>query len=114
MSVAGDIAQALCVHPEFAEVSVAKPGFVNMRLSDAFIAQMTEAQAASPHLSIEQTAKPGQIFIDFGGPNVAKPLHVGHLRSLVIGESLRRILAACGHRVTAMSISAIGVCRWAC
>jgi arginyl-tRNA synthetase len=99
MDVAGEIAMALSTHAEFAEVSVAKPGFVNMRLSDDFIAKMTEAQAASPNLSIEQAARPERILIDFGGPNVAKPLHVGHLRSLVIGEALRRILSVCGHHV---------------
>ncbi len=98
MSVAGEIAMALAGHDEFAEVSVAKPGFINMRVSDGFLEKMTEAQAASAHLGIEQAAKPERILIDFGGPNVAKPLHVGHLRSLVIGEALRRILLACGHR----------------
>ena len=75
---------------------------------------MTEAQAASAHLGIEQAAKPELILIDFGGPNVAKPLHVGHLRSLVIGEALRRILLACGHRAVSDVHLAIGDCRWAC
>lgn len=82
MDVAGDIAMALSGNAEFAEVSVAKPGFVNMRLSNEFIAKLTEDQAASPNLGIEKAAKPERIVIDFGGPNVAKPLHVGHLRPL--------------------------------
>jgi arginyl-tRNA synthetase len=99
MIVAGDIAQALSTHPEFAEVSVAKPGFINMRIAEDFIAKMAEEQAASPDLGVEQAAEPENILLDFGGPNVAKPLHVGHLRSLVIGEALRRILSACGHHV---------------
>jgi arginyl-tRNA synthetase len=99
MNVGEEIAVALSACAEFSEVSVAKPGFVNMRLSDDFIARMTEAQAAFPSLGIEQAATPQRILIDFGGPNVAKPLHVGHLRSLVIGEALRRILAASAHHV---------------
>jgi arginyl-tRNA synthetase len=99
MNVAGKIAAVLAARPKFAGVSAAEPGFVNMRLSDDFIAEMMEVQAASPSLGIERAVKPERILIDFGGPNVAKPLHVGHLRSLVIGEALRRILVACGHDV---------------
>ena len=90
--IAGEIAAVLSEHREFVEVTVAKPGFVNMRLSDDFIAEMAQIQAAAPDLGIAKTPTPERILIDFGGPNVAKPLHVGHLRSLVIGESLRRIL----------------------
>jgi arginyl-tRNA synthetase len=97
--VAGVIASALSLRPEFSEVSVAGPGFVNMRLSAAFLAQVAQARAEDPDLCLVRTAKPEHIVIDFGGPNVAKPLHVGHLRSLVIGESLRRILSSCGHHV---------------
>ena len=97
--VAGAIASALSSRPEFSEVSVAGPGFVNMRLSATFLAEVAQAQADDPDLGLAKTAIPERIVVDFGGPNVAKPLHVGHLRSLVIGESLRRILLSCGHHV---------------
>jgi arginyl-tRNA synthetase len=99
LDIAASLAGALAQRPEFSEATVARPGFVNMRLSDEFIAEMAEAQAADPDLCVTKAARPEKIIIDFGGPNVAKPLHVGHLRSLVIGESLRRILSSVGHDV---------------
>jgi arginyl-tRNA synthetase len=97
--IATSIAEALAARPEFSEVSVARPGFLNLRLSAGFISEMTQTQADDPDLCVAQAASPEKIVIDFGGPNVAKPLHVGHLRSLVIGESLRRILSSAGHNV---------------
>jgi arginyl-tRNA synthetase len=97
--LAAAVVQQLAGAAEFAEVSVAGPGFINLRLAEAFLLQVAEAQAADPNLTVEVVAQPLTTVIDFGGPNVAKPLHVGHLRSLVIGESLRRILISVGHRV---------------
>lgn len=82
----------------FEEVSVAGAGFVNFRLTDAAIAAEATAMLADPSLAAEK-AEPMRTVIDFGGPNVAKPLHVGHVRSFVIGESLRRILLEIGHEV---------------
>jgi len=96
--IAGAVADKLRARPEFSEVSVAGPGFINLRLADGFLADCAAEQAADPRLGIEASSS-GTVMIDFGGPNVAKPLHVGHLRALVIGESLRRILAAQGARV---------------
>ncbi len=96
--IAAEVATLLGARPEFDEVSVAGPGFLNLRLSAAFLAECAGAQAADPvHLGIEPVES-GLVMLDFGGPNVAKPLHVGHLRTLVIGESLRRILGAQGIR----------------
>ncbi len=83
---------------EFAEVSVAGPGFINVRLTDAAVAAEATAMLADGSLAAE-TVQPLRTIIDFGGPNVAKALHVGHLRSFVIGESLRRILLEIGHDV---------------
>jgi arginyl-tRNA synthetase len=97
--IAGAITAALASRPEFSQVSLAGPGFVNMRLSAAFLAEVAQAQGEDPDLGLAKAATPERIVVDFGGPNVAKPLHVGHLRSLVIGESLRRMLASCGHQV---------------
>nr|WP_321984763.1 arginine--tRNA ligase [uncultured Lichenicoccus sp.] len=96
--LAAGIAALLGARPEFDEVSVAGPGFLNLRLSGGFLADCAQAQAADPaRLGIEPVES-GLVMLDFGGPNVAKPLHVGHLRTLVIGESLRRILGAQGIR----------------
>ena len=95
--IAAMIADRLRACPEFIEVGVAGPGFINLRLSDGFLADCATSQAASPDLGIAQLDN-GLAMLDFGGPNVAKPLHVGHLRALVIGESLRRILGAQGVR----------------
>ncbi|CAM5774731.1 arginine--tRNA ligase [Labrys miyagiensis] len=81
----------------FKEVSVAGPGFLNLRIADDFLARCATEQAASPDLNIVQLPA-DTVVLDYGGPNVAKPLHVGHLRALVIGESLRRILDAQGIR----------------
>ncbi|SFF89510.1 arginine--tRNA ligase [Ensifer sp. OV372] len=83
---------------EFAEVSVAGPGFINVRLTDAAVAAEATAMLADGSLAAEKV-QPLRTIIDFGGPNVAKALHVGHLRSFVIGESLRRILLEIGHDV---------------
>lgn len=93
--LAGEVAEKLKDLPAFKEVSVAGPGFLNLRLSDAFLSECAAAQAASPDLGIVQLSA-DTVVLDYGGPNVAKPLHVGHLRALVIGESLRRINAAQG------------------
>ena len=94
--MATEVAGRLAQRPEFAEVSVAGPGFINLRLSPAFLSQAAAAQLADANLTIPQAVEAGTAILDFGGPNVAKPLHVGHLRSLVIGESIRRILLAQG------------------
>lgn len=85
--------------PAFADVSVGGPGFINLKLSHAFIQDHVAAMRASGTLGIEKALGDELVVIDFGGPNVAKPLHVGHLRSFVIGESLRRILTAYGYKV---------------
>ncbi|MGN6092638.1 MAG: arginine--tRNA ligase [Luteibacter jiangsuensis] len=96
--LAEEIAARLAPREDFTEVSVAGPGFINLRLSNHLLSTFAAAQASAPHAGIQLQAAE-TIVIDFGGPNVAKPLHVGHLRSLVLGESVRRILVALGHRV---------------
>lgn len=99
--VAARIAAELAGMSEFAEVGVAGPGFVNLKLADWLIEEACAAVLDDPDLGILAPSSPERVIIDFGGPNVAKPLHVGHLRSLVIGESLRRVLKALGHAVVA-------------
>ena len=97
-AIGEDIATALRTDARFAAVEVAGPGFVNLRLADAFLADVATATLADPRLGVRDEGQGSLVVLDFGGPNVAKPLHVGHLRSLVLGESLRRILGALGWR----------------
>ncbi|WP_448097392.1 arginine--tRNA ligase [Luteibacter yeojuensis] len=99
--IAEDIAALLREDPAFTTVEVAGPGFVNLRLSTAFLAACAAGLVDDEDLGIADEGRGRLVILDFGGPNVAKPLHVGHLRSLVLGESLRRIHAALGWRTHA-------------
>lgn len=81
------------------EVEVVKPGFINIKLKKAFVADYLNQMEESDNLGIEKTEHPEMIVLDYGGPNVAKPLHVGHLRSAIIGESVKRISRKMGHKV---------------
>ncbi|MFQ3592472.1 MAG: arginine--tRNA ligase [Gemmataceae bacterium] len=78
---------------------IAGPGFLNFRLQDAWIAQQVRALAGDPRLGVEPLTTPRTIVIDYSSPNVAKPLHVGHLRSTIIGDAIKKILTFLGHRV---------------
>ncbi len=97
--IAEEVAAALEGSTVFSEVSVVKPGFINLKADRTFVQEYLKTMAADEHLSIGQTDSPKTIIIDYGGANVAKPLHVGHLRSAVIGESIKRILRSQGHKV---------------
>ena len=90
------------------------PGFLNLKLSPAFLAGVYgRIWQEDERLGCEKAAEPKTIIIDYGGPNVAKPLHVGHLRSAIIGESIKRIGTVRGtQRSSAMSIWETGACRW--
>lgn len=81
----------------FAELSIAGPGFINLKLSEAFLASHAQALLSSPTLGFEKTKKPDTIILDYAGPNMGKPMHVGHLRPTIIGESLKRMLNFAGH-----------------
>ena len=89
--IAAAVVEVLGTAPEFAAVEIAGPGFINLRLSDAALSARADEIAADPRLGAGRVATPRRILIDYGGPNVAKPMHVGHLRSSIIGESLKRI-----------------------
>ena len=91
--LAEKIAARLKADPQFAKVEVAGPGFINLDLNDAAL----DARIALP--ARPQTANGKTALIDFGGPNVAKPMHVGHLRSSVIGDCLQRLYRANGWKV---------------
>ncbi|MBY0514461.1 MAG: arginine--tRNA ligase [Gemmataceae bacterium] len=79
--------------------TVAGPGFINLRLKTDFLAAAVRGIATHPKLGVESVARPKTVVIDYSSPNVAKPLHVGHLRSTIIGDALARILEFLGHRV---------------
>ncbi len=99
LQVAARIADQLRHGDTFESVVAVNPGFINMVLRDTYLARYSEACFA--HHPIPTTEHPATIVIDYGGANVAKPLHVGHVRSAVIGESLKRIARALGHTVIA-------------
>ena len=77
--------------PRVAAVEVAGPGFINIRVSDGALAERASEIAADPRLGASAVENSRKILIDYGGPNVAKPMHVGHLRSSIIGEAVKRI-----------------------
>lgn len=81
------------------EIEVAGPGFLNLTLSDEFLAGQVGAVSADERLGIEPDPSPRTAVVDYSAPNVAKEMHVGHLRSTVIGDALVRLLEARGHRV---------------
>ena len=99
MAIAEEVVANLTESRLFAKAEAVRPGFINLTLKDAFLADYVNEMAESEKFGAEQTEAPRTIIIDYGGPNVAKPLHVGHLRSAVIGESVKRICRFVGHKV---------------
>lgn len=84
---------------DFAKIDIAGPGFINLRLSDAFLIARLAEQARDPNLGVEPPVQPATMVVDFSSPNVAKPMHVGHLRSTIIGDAIARIHRALGWKV---------------
>ena len=84
----------LCQPPE-----IAGPGFINLRIKDEWLAERLSAAVADPRLGVAAGRRPRTFVIDFSAPNVAKPMHVGHIRSTVIGDALCRVLRFLGHTV---------------
>ena len=97
--IAEGVAEKRKDHPCFEEVSVVKPGFINLKLQKTYIANYLNQMKEDQDLGLEKVEDPRMILVDYGGPNVAKPLHVGHLRSAIIGESVKRIARKMGHKV---------------
>lgn len=97
--IARDVVPVLQESGMFSSVEAIMPGFINMTLSLEFLAEYANGMAEAENFGIARAEKPKTIIIDYGGPNVAKPLHVGHLRSAVIGESIKRICRFAGHNV---------------
>lgn len=97
--IAQEIASRLEQDNDIEKVSIDGPGFINVTLKNEFIASVLDNMAADERFGVAKTARPKKIVIDSGGPNVAKALHVGHLRSAVIGEAIRRIEKFAGNEV---------------
>ncbi len=97
--LAAQIARSVDLAPLAGPLEVAGPGFLNIRLDDAWLASILGDLLGDDALGLGKPVRAKTIVIDFSSPNVAKPMHVGHLRSTVIGDSLARICAALGHRV---------------
>ena len=83
----------------FCDVQAVNPGFINLKLDERFVADYLDEMETDEDLGLNKTDNPKMIVIDYGGPNVAKPIHVGHLRSAIIGESVKRIARKMGHNV---------------
>lgn len=97
--IAKDVVEELQGSTCFASVEAVNPGFINLKVAEAFLADFLNKMAQDGSLGVEKEENPKKIIIDYGGPNVAKPLHVGHLRSAIIGESVKRIMRYKGNQV---------------
>lgn len=102
LDIANEVADKLRLSEEgniFEKIEAVKPGFINLTLKDEFLADYVNEMGETECFGHEKEGKPGKIVLDYGGPNVAKPLHIGHLRSAIIGESIKRIERFVGNEV---------------
>ena len=82
---------------DFSMVDAVMPGFINLKLSDSFLCSYLESMRTAPDFGVPKLGAGQTIVVDYGGPNVAKPLHIGHLRSAIIGESIKRLYKFFGY-----------------
>ncbi len=99
IEIAKAVVEALSDCDTISEVTAVMPGFINIKVDEAFLAAYLQEMTEQENYGFEKAEHPLTIVIDYGGPNVAKPLHIGHLRSAVIGESIKRICRYAGHNV---------------
>lgn len=97
--LATEVVATLDVHEWCEPVEIAGAGFLNFRLRPEALAETLQAAGQGQHLFFQKTKQPRVIVVDFSSPNVAKPMHVGHIRSTILGDSLARTLRLLGHRV---------------
>jgi arginyl-tRNA synthetase len=97
--VAAEVVAAASLDDLCAAVEISGPGFINLTLSDDFIAEQVATLSADDRLGVSLALVPQTVVIDYSSPNVAKEMHVGHLRSTVIGDALARLLTFLGHEV---------------
>lgn len=100
IAIANEVAAGLADSKLFSEIAAVMPGFLNIKVKEEFLTDYLNQMTDSCQYGVEKSENPMKIVIDYGGPNVAKPLHVGHLRSAIIGESVKRIARFMGHEVT--------------
>ena len=99
LMIANDVVEVLKDSKLIKEIAAVPPGFINLRLDEGAVASYLGQMAEDADFGLEKAENPKKIVLDYGGPNVAKPLHVGHLRSAIIGESLKRIARKMGQEV---------------
>lgn len=97
--IAQDVAGKCAESKVFSEVTAVAPGFLNLKLKESFASEYLNQMVKLPKFGLDMPEKPCKIIVDYGGPNVAKALHVGHLRPAIIGESIKRIARYAGHDV---------------
>lgn len=97
--IANEVTAILEQNSIFSKVEVANPGFLNLTLTDEYLASYLSDLILDEHCGIPQAETDETIVLDYGGPNVAKPLHIGHLRSAIIGEAIKRIAKVTGRKV---------------
>lgn len=97
--IANDVAAKLTDSKIFEKAEAVAPGFLNLILKNEFVGEYVKNMRAEEKYGLEEVKNTGTIVIDYGGPNIAKPLHIGHLRSAIIGESIKRILRYMGYNV---------------
>ena len=98
--IADDVVAKLVTNPMFSMAESVKPGFLNLKIDEAYLAEFVENMCKDEgRFGCDKAVNPKTIIVDYGGPNVAKPLHVGHLRSAIIGESIKRIGKYMGHNM---------------
>lgn len=98
IDIAGEVVEALKESDMFSDITAVMPGFINFRLNPEYLAGYVNQMAEDGKYGVETAKNPETIIVDYGGANVAKPLHVGHLRAAVIGESIKRICRFLGHK----------------
>ena len=97
--IANDVAAKLADSSVFEKAEAVAPGFLNLTLKNEFVGEYIKGMRAEVKYGLEEPKNPVKIVIDYGGPNIAKPLHVGHLRPAIIGESVKRIARYAGHDI---------------
>ena len=96
LAVAGEVAARLESDARIKSIEAVRPGFINITLTDEYLLEYLSAVNSDPSLGVPQDDSNKSIVMDYGGPNVAKSLHIGHLRSAIIGEAIKRIARAMG------------------
>ncbi|MDE6636394.1 MAG: arginine--tRNA ligase, partial [Lachnospiraceae bacterium] len=99
IAIAGEVVELLKDNIIFRSIEAAAPGFINIILEPSYIAEYIQRMSEDERFGCDVAADKKTIVIDYGGPNVAKPLHVGHLRAAIIGESIKRIARYMGNKV---------------